>query len=132
MTENPEIINLLSEDMLNGKLFKTSKVESTPCEPTNEIELKICYQTEDNALETEVMLTNETCTYKVPQYGEGSGSSSSLSSRASQINSSLAWMKVQSSDSCYGYPTTYFEQFSILLCRMLKQIFRNRQGEFYR
>lgn len=93
------------------------------------MQLKICYQTDENDIETEIMLTNEKCSYKVPQYKENCESHSSLSSQLSQVNSSMAWMKVQiSTDSC-GYPTTFCEQFSILLCRMIKQISRNRQGE---
>lgn len=129
MTENPENIIKLSEEILNGRVYKTSKLPlEQQTEPTNNMELKLCYQTDD-AGETEVMLTNEKCLYKVPKY-EGSTSNSSLSSQMSQINSPMAWMKVQKqTDSC-GYPTTYFEQFSILLCRMLKQISRNRTGEF--
>uniref|UniRef100_A0A1E1W184 ABC-2 type transporter transmembrane domain-containing protein n=2 Tax=Pectinophora gossypiella TaxID=13191 RepID=A0A1E1W184_PECGO len=92
----------------------------------NSMALKICYQNEENN-ETEIMLSNEKCVYKVPQYNETD--SSSISSQESQtINSSLAWMKVQKSQNSCGYPTTYCEQFRILLCRMLKQIFRNRQG----
>ncbi|XP_073947451.1 ATP-binding cassette sub-family G member 1 isoform X2 [Choristoneura fumiferana] len=125
VTEHPENITKLSEEMLNGRLYKTSKLEQQT-EPTNNMELKICYHTDD-AGETEVMLTNENCLYKVPKY-EASTSTSSLSSRMTQMNSSMAWMKVQKqTDSC-GYPTTFFEQFSILLCRMLKQISRNRTG----
>ncbi|XP_037974252.2 ATP-binding cassette sub-family G member 4 [Plutella xylostella] len=128
MTEAPENIAALSEKILNGKIYKTAKklqeIEA-PSEPTKNMELKICYPIEED-VENQIMLTNEKCTYKVAQYAEGSGSSSSLSSQ-SEMNSSLAWMRVKSSESC-GYPTTYCQQFSILLCRMIKQIFRNKQG----
>lgn len=115
--------------MLNGKLYKSAKLDNTPNEPMNSMELKICYQIEDDAPETEIMLTNEKCTYKVPQYNKASDSSS-LSSQDSQLNSnsSMAWMKVHKSTERCGYPTTFFEQFRILLCRMLLQISRNRQG----
>ncbi|XP_028178023.1 ATP-binding cassette sub-family G member 4 [Ostrinia furnacalis] len=126
LTENPVNIDTLSEEIMNGKIYKSAKVESTAAEPINNLELKICYQMEDDAPETEIMLSNEKCTYKVPTYKE-TDSLSSASSQISQVNSSMAWMKVQTSDSC-AYATTYCEQFSILLCRMLKQIFRNRQG----
>lgn len=94
---------------------------------TNQIELKICYQTDDSQ-ETEIMLTNEKCVYKVPQYSGTSASLSSLSSHLSQVNSSLAWMKVQKSTETCSYAISAFEQFSILLKRMIKQISRNRQG----
>ncbi|XP_063363293.1 ATP-binding cassette sub-family G member 4 [Cydia amplana] len=124
VTENPENITLLCEEILNGQLYKSSKLEQT--EPVNNMELKICYQTEE-AQETEIMLSNEKCLYKVPKYN-GSTSSSSLTSQVSQINSSMDWMKVQDqSDSC-GYPTSFLQQFYTLLCRMLTQISRNRQG----
>lgn len=131
ISENTNTVDLLSNEILNGKLYKTTKLEEAPSElkPTNHMQLKICYQTDENDIETEIMLTNEKCSYKVPQYKENCESHSSLSSQLSQVNSSMAWMKVQiSTDSC-GYPTTFCEQFSILLCRMIKQISRNRQGE---
>lgn len=121
-------IDVLSEEIMNGKIYKSAKVESTAEPVQNNLELKICYQVEDDAPETEIMLSNEKCTYKVPTYKE-TDSLSSASSQISQVNSSMAWMKVQTSDTC-SYATTYCEQFSILLCRMLKQIFRNRQGMF--
>lgn len=129
LTEDPNAITLLSNEILNGKVYKSAKLDNTPGEPVNStMQLKICYQKEDNDIETEIVLSNENCTYKIPQYQESS-SLSSLSSQASQVNSSSAWMKVQmSSDSC-GYPTTFFEQFSTLLFRMTKQISRNRQGK---
>ncbi|KAL0822709.1 hypothetical protein ABMA28_004728 [Loxostege sticticalis] len=126
LTENPVNIDVLSEEIMNGKIYKSAKVESTAEPVQNNLELKICYQVEDDAPETEIMLSNEKCTYKVPTYKE-TDSLSSASSQISQVNSSMAWMKVQTSDTC-SYATTYCEQFSILLCRMLKQIFRNRQG----
>lgn len=125
LTEKPDHINVLCAEIMNGKLYKSAKVESTSA-PINNIELKICYQTEEDAPETEIMLTNEKCTYKVQGY-EQSGSVSSSSSQISQENSSMAWMKVQTGDR-RGYATTYSEQFSILLCRMMIQISRNRQG----
>ncbi|XP_059053888.1 ATP-binding cassette sub-family G member 1 [Achroia grisella] len=127
LTENPECIDMLSQEMMNGKLYKSAKLEVSPNEPPSTIELKVCYQSEDELAETEIMLTNEKCTYKVPGY-EGNGSVSSSSSQISQMNSSMAWMKVQETNSSGGYATTYCEQFSILLCRMMIQIFRNKQG----
>lgn len=134
ISENSNVIDLLSNEILNGKIYKTAKLDDAPTEPvpTNNIQLKLCYQTDDNDIETEIMLTNEKCTYKVTEYKDNSESRSSLSSQISQVNSSMAWMKVQiSTDSC-GYPTSFCEQFSILLCRMIKQISRNRQGEYLR
>lgn len=119
-------INTLCQEMMNGKIYKSAKVESSSAEPINTLELKICYQAEDDAPETEIMLSNEKCTYKVAQYKE-TDSISSRSSQISQENSSMAWMKVQTSDTS-AYATTYCEQFSILLCRMMIQISRNRQG----
>ncbi|KAL4713588.1 hypothetical protein ACJJTC_005073 [Scirpophaga incertulas] len=124
LTESLDNIDLLCGEMMNGKVYKSAKIEK-PSEPVNDIELKICYQAEENAAETEIMLTNEKCTYKVPVYKE-TDSVSTLST-LSQGNSSMAWMKVQTSDSC-TYATTYFEQFTILLCRMMIQISRNRQA----
>lgn len=121
-------IDTLCEEVMNGKLYKSAKVESSSTEPINDIELKICYQAEDDAPETEIMLSNEKCSYKVAGYKE-TDSMSSRSSQISQVNSSMAWMKVQTSDNC-AYATTYCEQFSILLCRMMIQISRNRQGKF--
>lgn len=129
LTENQDTINFLCQEMLNGKIYKSAKLEDTPNEPMNSMELKICYQIEDDAPETEIMLSNEKCTYKVQQYNEISDSSSLSSQESQTINSSMAWMKVQKSSECCGYPTTYCEQFRILLCRMLLQISRNRQGE---
>ncbi|KAI5645530.1 ABC-2 type transporter domain-containing protein [Phthorimaea operculella] len=126
LTEHQENINMLSEEILNGKVYKSAKLENTPNEPINSMELKICYQNEDDN-ETQIMLSNEDCVYKVPQYNETD--TSSISSQESQtIDSSMAWMKVQKSSECCGYSTTYGEQFSILLMRMLKQIARNKQG----
>ncbi|KAM3966141.1 ATP-binding cassette sub-family G member 1 [Aphomia sociella] len=125
LTENPEYIDILSEIMMNGKLYKSAKLETS--EPAT-IPLKICYQSEDEVAEREIMLTNEKCTYKVPEYtGEGSLSSSS-SQISNRVSSSMAWMKVQKTNNCGAYATTYCEQFSILLCRMMTQIVRNRQG----
>lgn len=132
LTENPNNITVLTEKIKNGKESKSSRVdkanEDNNVEPLNNLELKICYQTEDNAQETEIMLTNEKCTYKVSQYNDRSASISSLSSQMSQVNSSMAWMKVQKSTELRSYATSPCEQFSILLKRMIKQISRNRQG----
>ncbi|OWR43521.1 putative ABC transporter [Danaus plexippus plexippus] len=127
VTENPENVNIMCNETLNGKIYKSSKLENitTTSEPMNNMQLKICYQTEDESGETEIVLSNEKCTYKVQQYNEPSNSTISLS-RMSTDDSSLAWMKVQKSTS--RFPTTYFQQFSILLCRMLLQISRNRQA----
>ncbi|CAH0398650.1 unnamed protein product [Chilo suppressalis] len=124
LTENPDNINILCEEIMNGKLYKSAKIE-TATEPLDNIELKICYKTEDDAPETEIMLSNGKCTYKVPRYKE-TDSVSTTSSEASNGNSSMAWMKIQS-DSC-TYSTSYCQQFYILLRRMMIQISRNRQG----
>lgn len=112
---------------MNGKVYKSSKLDQTPIEPSNQIELKISYQTDDSN-ETEIILSNEKCTYKVPKYDGSSASVSSLSSQLSNGNSSMAWMKMQQTGYT-EYATTYCEQFSILLQRMIKQILRNRTGE---
>ncbi|CAG5025148.1 unnamed protein product [Parnassius apollo] len=127
ITENPQNINMLCEEIQNGKLYKSSKLEVPPIEPINNLELKICYQTEDEAGETQIVLSNEQCMYKGNQYDGVRSSLTSLSSQVSKDNSSSAWMKVKKSDAKM-YPTTYFEQFSILLRRMIKQISRNRQA----
>ncbi|XP_068618206.1 ATP-binding cassette subfamily G member 4 [Battus philenor] len=126
VTENPQNINLLCEQIHNGRLYKSSKLENPTIEPINNLELKICYQAKDEAGETEIVLSNEKCTYNVNQY-DVKDSMTSLSTQVSIDNSTLAWMKVQNTDQG-KYPTTYFEQFSILLRRMLKQISRNRQA----
>ena len=128
VTESPHNINMLCNEMLNGMVYKSAKMESTVNEPLNNLELKICYQIEDESGETQILLSNDKCTYKVKQSNEASNSTLSLS-QISQDDSSLAWMKMQ--DNVNQYPTTYFEQFTILLCRMLLQISRNRQGKFY-
>ncbi|KPI91739.1 ATP-binding cassette sub-family G member 4 [Papilio xuthus] len=126
VTENPQNIIMLSEQIHNGKLYKSSKLDIPPIEASNNLELKICYQAEDETSETEIVLSNQKCTYKVNQY-EVRNSMTSLSSQVSRDNSSLAWMKIQKSEQG-RYPTTCFEQFFILLRRMLKQISRNRQA----
>ncbi|CAH0584125.1 unnamed protein product [Chrysodeixis includens] len=127
LTENPEIITHLSKEIMNGKLYKSSKLEDAPPQAApNQMQLKISYQTDDFQ-ETEIILSNEKCTYKVPNYEGSSASVSSLSSQLSNGNSSMAWMKMQKSDTP-GYATTYCEQFTILLKRMMTQIIRNRQG----
>lgn len=118
---------MLSKEIMNGQLFKSAKLDQPPSEPNaNQMQLKISYQTDD-ANETEIILSNEKCTYKVPKFEGSSASVSSLSSHLSNGNSSVAWMKMQKSDSP-EYSTTYCEQFSILLVRMMKQILRNKQG----
>lgn len=111
--------------MSNGKVYKSAKLDSTITEPVNNLQLKICYQIEDESGETEILLSNDKCTFKVKQSNEASNSTVSLS-EISHDDSSLAWMKMQ--NNVNQYPTTYFEQFTILLCRMLLQISRNRQG----
>ncbi|XP_072947730.1 ATP-binding cassette sub-family G member 1 [Epargyreus clarus] len=124
VTENPDNISLLCENVLNGKLYKSTKLDSSN-EPVNSMPLKITYQIEDELGEREIVLSNENCLYQVKC--ERSQSSVSLASQISKDNS-LTWMKVQNSSGGCGYPTTYFEQFRILLCRMLVQISRNRQA----
>ncbi|KAJ8713344.1 hypothetical protein PYW07_013714 [Mythimna separata] len=127
LTETPEFVTMLSKEIMNGQLYKSAKLEQPAIEPnTNQMQLKISYQTDD-ANETEIILSNEKCTYKVPKFEGSSASVSSLSSQLSNGNSSMAWMKMQKSDSS-EYSTTFCEQFSILLARMMKQIFRNKQG----
>lgn len=128
LTENPATVKLLSQEILNGKIYKTSKIDQNCTEPLPQMQLKVCYQAEDNAPETEIMLTNEKCVYKVQSYSN-TASMCSLSSQLSGINNSSAWMKIQKpSDYDISYSTSYFDQFSILLKRMLLQISRNRQG----
>ncbi|CAK1586360.1 unnamed protein product [Parnassius mnemosyne] len=127
ITENPQNINMLCEEIENGKLYKSSKFDVPPIEPINNLELKICYQAGDEPEETQIVLSNEQCIYKGNQYDGVRNSLTSLSSQVSKGNSSLAWMRVQKSDPKL-YPTTYFEQFSILLRRMIIQISRNRQA----
>ncbi|XP_013190739.1 ATP-binding cassette sub-family G member 1 [Amyelois transitella] len=132
LTENPAIIDVLCEEMMNGKLYKSAKLDAPlavaeTSQVTSAMGLKICYQSEVDSAEKEIMLTNENCTYKVPEY-QGNGSLSSSSSQISQGNSSLAWMKIHKTEDSGSYATTYCQQFSILLCRMVLQIFRNRQG----
>ncbi|KAJ0178424.1 hypothetical protein K1T71_006247 [Dendrolimus kikuchii] len=129
LTEKPDNITLLSEQIRNGRDVKSSKMKSNEnvSEPSNHMDLKVCYQA-DGVQETEIMLTNEGCTYRVPQYNNTNASSSSLSSQVSQVNSSLAWMKVQKSTESCSYAISAFEQFSVLLKRMIKQISRNRLG----
>lgn len=125
VTETPQNINMLCDEMLNGRVYKSAKADTAVNEPLSNLELKICYQIEDESGETQILLSNDKCTYKVKQSNEASSSTLSLS-QISQDDSSLAWMKMQ--DNVNRYPTTYFEQFTILLCRMLLQISRNRQA----
>ncbi|KAH9644149.1 hypothetical protein HF086_010364 [Spodoptera exigua] len=126
ITETPEYITLLSKEIMNGKLFKSAKLDQPAIETNaNQMQLKISYQTDD-ANETEIILSNEKCTYKVTKYDGSSASVSSSSSQLSNGNSSMAWMKMQKSDTM-EFSTTYCEQFCILLKRMLTQIFRNKQ-----
>ncbi|XP_075978659.1 ATP-binding cassette sub-family G member 1 [Anticarsia gemmatalis] len=128
VTEHPEYITSLSEEMMNGKLYKSAKVDEAPKDPaTNQLDLKISYQNNDSQ-ETEIILSNETCTYKVAKYEDSSASVSSLSSQLSNGNSSMEWMKMQKSSETSDYSTTFCEQFLILLQRMLKQILRNKPG----
>ncbi|XP_035444891.1 ATP-binding cassette sub-family G member 1 [Spodoptera frugiperda] len=127
ITETPEYITILSKEIMNGKLYKSAKLDQPAIEPNaNQMQLKISYQTDD-ANETEIILSNEKCTYKVTKYDGSSASVSSSSSQLSNGNSSMAWMKMQKSDTM-EFSTTYCEQFCILLKRMLTQIFRNKQG----
>lgn len=127
LTETPEFINLLSKEIMNGKVYKSVKLDQEQAAPnTTQMQLKISYETED-ANETEIILSNEKCSYKVQKYEGSSGSVSSLSSQLSNGNSSIAWMRMQKPDA-KKYSATFFEQFSILLQRMLTQIFRNRPG----
>nr|ASS36030.1 ABCG4 [Samia ricini] len=128
VTESLENIKLLSQEILNGKIYKSAKLEQST-EPINNMQLKICYQSEEDSQETHIMLPNEHYTYTSPEYDHLKTSSvSSFSSHLSQMNSSSAWMKVQNSSDTLAYTTSYLEQFSILLKRMLLQISRNRQG----
>ncbi|CAB3259678.1 unnamed protein product [Arctia plantaginis] len=127
MTEHPEYIKLLSEEIMNGKVYKSAKLNETPKEPiNNQMELKVCYENPD-AQETQIILSNQECSYKASKYDGSSTSVSSSSSHLSNGDSSMAWMKVQKSNTS-EYATTYCEQFFILLQRMTKQIFRNKQG----
>lgn len=127
LTEHPDNILLLSKEIMNGKVYKAAKVDVTPKEPiANEIELKISYQTSD-LQETEIIVANEACTYKVPKYEGSNVSLSSLSSQLSKSNSSMTWMRMQKITQS-EYATTQCEQFLILLQRMMKQIVRNKQG----
>ncbi|XP_037302867.1 ATP-binding cassette sub-family G member 1 isoform X2 [Manduca sexta] len=128
ITENLENIKLLSQEIQHGKLYKSAKLEHSSAEPVNHMELKLCYQTDGDTQETEIMLTNENCTYKVQQYNNPSTSVSSLSSHLSRMDSSMTWMKVQKSSDSLAYATTNCQQFLVLLKRMLLQISRNRQG----
>ncbi|XP_023936390.2 ATP-binding cassette sub-family G member 1 [Bicyclus anynana] len=125
VTESSQNIQLLCDEILNGKMYKSAKFDTVPSEPINNMHLKVCYQTEDESGETEIVLSNEKCTYQVKQYNEVSNSTTSLS-QMSRDDSSLAWMKIQKT-TC-RYPTTFFQQFSILLVRMMVQISRNRQA----
>ncbi|CAH2237109.1 jg24448 [Pararge aegeria aegeria] len=125
VTENSQNITMLCDEILNGKMYKSAKFDTVPSEPINNMHLKVCYQIEDESGETEIVLSNEKCTYQVKQYNEVSNSTTSLD-QMSRDDSSLAWMKIQKS-TC-RYPTTNFQQFSILLVRMLVQISRNHQA----
>lgn len=125
MTENHECIQMLSEEILNGSLYKSTKTDSSNQEPVSNMQLKICYQTEGNVNETAIVLSTDKCTYNVKEYT--AASSTTLASKISK-DSSIAWMKMQKVER-KGYSTTYFEQFVILLTRMLLQISRNRPGE---
>ncbi|XP_047534711.1 ATP-binding cassette sub-family G member 1 [Vanessa atalanta] len=125
VTENPHNTKMLCDEILNGRIYKSTKMDTTINEPINNMQLKICYQIEDESGETEIVLSNDKCTFKVKQLNEISNSTTSLD-QISRDDSSLAWMKIQ--ESTHQYPTTYFQQFSILLRRMLLQISRNRQA----
>lgn len=122
-TENSKNIKLLSESIQNGKIHKSSRNELTMNEANEPINLKIYFQNEE-AEETEMVLLNEKCTYNGGQYSLTRNSVTSLS--LTNNASSTEWMKVQKTDCIY--PTTGVQQFSILLCRMLLQISRNRTG----
>ncbi|XP_022129072.1 ATP-binding cassette sub-family G member 1 [Pieris rapae] len=124
LTESPECIQVLTEEILNGSLYKSTKIESTNLEPVNTMQLKICYQTDDNVGETEIVLSTDKCTFNMQEYT--AASSTTLASKISK-DSSVAWMKMQKVES-KGYPTTFSQQFIILLTRMLLQISRNRQA----
>ncbi|XP_050680943.1 ATP-binding cassette sub-family G member 1 [Leptidea sinapis] len=126
LTENPQTIQILSEEALNGKIYRSSKIDSSVHEPMNNMQLKICYQTDNDVVETEIVVSNERCSYKVKDYTAVSTSSTTLASKISQEDTSVAWMKVNKALS--RYPTSYFDQFSIILCRMLLQISRNKQA----
>lgn len=132
LTETPEYVQLLSDEMLNGKLYKTAKIEPTsapaPAPPENNMQLKVSYQTEEDSIETHVMLSNDGCTYTVPQYDDSSRSASSLSSQLSIANTSMAWMKMQKNADFQEFATSWTAQFWIILVRMMRQIARNRQG----
>ncbi|XP_041987112.1 ATP-binding cassette sub-family G member 1 [Aricia agestis] len=118
VTESPDNITLLCDKIKNGKIHKSVKGETI--EPDN-ILLTISYQN-DEAGETKIVLSNEKC-YNVKQCALPS---STTSINFSNDDSSLTWMKVQKDGD--GYPVSSFDQFSILLCRMLLQISRNRQA----
>lgn len=127
VTENINNTKLLSQEILNGQIYKFAKSQRTS-ETMNNMQVKICYQTQEDSQETQIMLSNEHCTYTVQAYDNLRASMSSLSSQLSQGNSSSAWMKVQKSTDALAYATSYCEQFSVLLKRMLLQISRNKQG----
>lgn len=127
LTENPEYVQLLSQEILNGKIYKSAKLESPPPKPSD-MELKITYVNEEEVGETHVMLSDNGCTYKIAECNETSGSSSSLASQMTDLNSGQEWMKIQKGVDDCGYATSWGLQFRILLCRMLLQIFRNKQG----
>ncbi|XP_045495514.1 ATP-binding cassette sub-family G member 1 [Colias croceus] len=129
LTEHQQYIKVLSEEILNGTMYKSAKIDSTTHEPVNNMQLKICYQADDNLMETELVVSNEKCSFNMKEYTAVavSTSSTTLASKMSREDSSIAWMKMQKTEA-RGYPTTYFEQFTILLTRMLLQISRNRQA----
>ncbi|CAK1550583.1 unnamed protein product [Leptosia nina] len=123
LTETQEYIQMLSQEILNGTLYKSTKIDASSEPPASTMQLKICYQTDDNVAETEIVLSTDKCTY-MKEYT--AASSTTLASKMSK-DSSVAWMKMQKVET-RGYPTTYFQQFAVLLTRMLLQISRNRQA----
>ncbi|GBP74157.1 ATP-binding cassette sub-family G member 1 [Eumeta japonica] len=53
LTENNENVQIMCEKMLNGKLYKSAKIEVPAVRSDNIMELKVCYQIEDDAPETQ-------------------------------------------------------------------------------
>lgn len=124
ITETAQVIKMLSKAVGNGQFFQAANVQET-----KDMELTLCYHTDETLPEKQIVLSDNTRTVEGVQFHQRRVSSSSASSQLTDQSASMTWLKVtrSGSTSC-GYATSGFTQFRLLLARMFLQISRNRQA----
>lgn len=119
VTENKHNVDKLSEITQNGKTNQNStlKIDENIMNIVTDMEIRVKKCDSDDLL-------NDVKFHR-------SNSSSSVVSQISNISSTMGWIKMRrfSKDTSAEYATSGFEQFKVLLMRMLLQISRNRVGK---